>query len=224
MLQGVLGDLLADVLRAVGASPHGRAVVGVDGVDGAGKSTFADLLAEALTARVEASRLRVVRVSTDDHLHPSGLRYRRGRDSPTGFFEDSYDLTSIRVRVLDSFRAEGRWVRRIHDLATDRAVEPFSEHSPEPTVLVLDGPFLHRDELVDALDVGIFLDVPFEVSVARMAARDGSHPDPEHPSVQRYVEGQRIYLRRCRPRERARWLLDHTGRPDSPVVLRGPDV
>jgi uridine kinase len=40
-----------------------------------------------------------------------------------------------------------------------------------------------------------------------MAARDGSEPDPEHPSLRRYVEGQRIYLSRCRPHERATLVI-----------------
>ncbi len=43
--------------------------------------------------------------------------------------------------------------------------------------MVIDGIFLHRDELVEAWDYSIFLDVPFEVSVARMAVRDGSAAD-----------------------------------------------
>ena len=47
--------------------------------------------------------------------------------------------------------------------------------------MVIDGIFLHRDELVEAWDYSIFLDVPFKLSVARMAARDGSAPDPAGP-------------------------------------------
>jgi len=51
------------------------------------------------------------------------------------------------------------------------------------TVLVLDGLFLHRDELVGVWDLSVFLQAPFAVSVARMAARDGSNPDPAHLSA-----------------------------------------
>lgn len=79
----------------------------------------------------------------------------------------------------------------------------------------MDGIFLQRDELRSCWDLAVFLDVPFEVSVARMAARDGSNPDPTHPSQARYVEGQRIYLRTCDPRERADVVVDNAdlGRP-----------
>ena len=52
-------------------------------------------------------------------------------------------------------------------------------------------------------------DVPFTENARRMARRDGSHPDPDHPSMRRYVEGQRIYLAACRPRERATVVIDN---------------
>jgi uridine kinase len=81
--------------------------------------------------------------------------------------------------------------------------------------VVIDGIFLHRDELLEAWDYSIFLDVPFKLSVARMAARDGSAPDPADPSVVRYVEGQRMYLRACRPWERATVVIDNS-QPDFP--------
>jgi uridine kinase len=43
-----------------------------------------------------------------------------------------------------------------------------------------------------------------------MAVRDGSHPDPTHPSLARYVEGQRLYFDACRPWERADMVIDAT--------------
>lgn len=56
----------------------------------------------------------------------------------------------------------------------------------------------------------MFLDVPFSISVRRMAERDGTHPDPEHPSMRRYVEGQRIYVSRCHPAERATHVVQNS--------------
>ncbi|MET8259254.1 hypothetical protein [Micromonospora sp. NPDC005205] len=42
-----------------------------------------------------------------------------------------------------------------------------------------------------------------------MARRDGSHPDPEHPSLGRYVRGQRLYFAACAPHERADVVIDN---------------
>jgi len=77
-------------------------------------------------------------------------------------------------------------------------------------VVIVEGLFLHRDELVDSWNYSIFLDVPFSETAARMSKRDGTNADPEHPSMRRYVEGQRIYFRSCQPRTRASLIVDNT--------------
>jgi uridine kinase len=77
-------------------------------------------------------------------------------------------------------------------------------------VLVVDGLFLHRDELAGAWDLSVFLDVPFTATAQRMALRDGTHPDPDHPDLRRYVEAQRIYFAACAPQKRATVLVDNT--------------
>lgn len=66
--------------------------VGVDGVDAAGKTVFADHLADVL----RVSGRSVVRVSADDFFHqPRAVRHRRGRGSPEGFWLDSYDYPAL---------------------------------------------------------------------------------------------------------------------------------
>jgi uridine kinase len=199
-------NLLDEIAATVRSLRRDFVTVGVDGVDGAGKTTFADRLAPHLASR----GLDVVRVSGDDHLNPSAVRWRRGRDSPVGFYRDSSDPTALASSVLTPFRSSGRFVRRTHDLARDAPLEPLWEEATPPAALILDGLFLHRDELADHWDCSVFLDVPFEVSVGRMAARDGSHPDPDHPSQRRYVAGQRLYFEECSPWTRATWVVDNT--------------
>jgi uridine kinase len=85
---------------------------------------------------------------------------------------------------------------------------------------VLDGLFLHRDELAGYWDFSVFLTAPFAVTAARMAVRDGSHPDPEHPSLARYVQGQRLYFAACRPWERAGLVIDNSA-AGAPVIVTG---
>jgi uridine kinase len=77
-----------------------RAIVGIDGVDGSGKSTFADDLAPI----IESHGAPVIRASVDGFHNPRAVRYRRGRADPEGFFLDSYDYESLRRCLLDPFR------------------------------------------------------------------------------------------------------------------------
>jgi uridine kinase len=69
----------------------------VDGVDGVGKTTFADRLGVA----IERIGRPVIRSSIDGFHNPRELRYRRGRTSPEGFYLDSYDYAALRAHLLD---------------------------------------------------------------------------------------------------------------------------
>ena len=66
--------------------------IAVDGIDCAGKSTFADRL---------GSLLQATRVSVDDFLRPPEERHAR-RDEADGYYRDSFDNRAFRTAVLDA--------------------------------------------------------------------------------------------------------------------------
>jgi len=217
---GELPRQRAEVLRLV-ADAVPRPVAGepvrvaIDGVDGAGKSVFADQIAEVLRA---AGR-PVIRASVDSFHRPRAERHRRGHESPIGFWLDSFDYDQLLGALLDPLSPGGsrRYRTAVHELATDRRLDEPWHVAVAGAVLVLDGLFLHRDELFGYWDLSVFLDVPFSVTAKRMAVRDGTCPDPEHPSMRRYVHAQRIYLKSSRPAQRASFVIDNSDW-DHPVI------
>jgi uridine kinase len=201
-------SVLAEVAALVPHAAEGSCTrVGVDGVDGSGKTVFAAGLADAM----RAVGREVVQVSLDDFHHVREVRYRRGRTSPEGFWLDSFDYPRIAAEVLRPLGpgGSGRYRPRGHDLATDAVLDEPLIAAPEGAVLVVDGLFLHREELDGLWDFTVFLDVPFEVTAARMAVRDGTHPDPEHPTMARYVGAQRRYFAERAPWTRADVVVDN---------------
>ncbi|HEX6246810.1 MAG TPA: uridine kinase [Nocardioidaceae bacterium] len=187
----------------------GRPVlVAVDGVDGAGKTTFADELAEVV--RESGRFAEVVRASVDGFHHPRAHRHALGRTGET-FWSRSFDYPALLRELVAPWRAgPGSSYRvAVRDVEADRALDLPPAVVPARGLLVVDGIFLQRDELHGLWDLAVFLDVPFAVSVSRMARRDGSVDDPEHPDQARYVEGQRIYLTACDPRSRADVVVDN---------------
>lgn len=209
--------------QLAGAVPATARVLAIDGVDGAGKTTFADDLADVLRARLGPAGRRVVRASVDDFHHRRAVRYRSGRDSPLGYFEDSYDYDALRSELLDPFRAGRPYRRVVFDHRTDSPVDSTAEPGTLDAVLILDGIFLHRDELRLLWDFSAFLRVPFAETFARMAVRDGSPADPQAPANLRYAAGQRIYLSRCSPESRATVVVDNTD-VDAPRILTSVGV
>ena len=172
--------------------------VGIDGVDGAGKTWFANELAE----RIEAAP--VIRASVDSFHNPRAVRYARGKDSPEGFFEDSFNYELLKEVLLNPLGPGGsrQFRSRAFDYGTDERIDAHVEVAPIPSVLLFDGIFVYRPELRDYWDYSVFLHVSTEESVRRCNARAGgldAPDDPEDPIHRRYVRGQEIYLRRCEP-------------------------
>lgn len=215
MSRGGREEILAGVARAIIVA--GAVRVGVDGADAAGKTVFADELAVVLRSLGRG----VVRVSVDGFHHPKEVRYRRGRSSPEGYWLESYDYSRLRADVLDPFGPGGdrRYRHTVWDVRSDRPVDVAPETAAEGTLLVVDGIFLHRDELVGCWDYSVFLRVGVEVAFARLAERDGFPADPDDPQNRRYAEGQRIYLAACDPERRADVVIDNT-EPAAPRLVR----
>lgn len=192
--------------------------VGIDGVDGAGKTTFADRLGQVLTA----IGMPVILASIDRFHHPRAIRYAKGQDSPEGFFVDSFDLAALKRELLDPLAPGGSGVfrRAVFDHRRDQPVMAPAETAPPGAVLLFEGIFLHRPELRGSFDLTVFLDVPFAQSYRRMAERDGCDPDPQHPANRRYFLGQQLYLSSCEPQSRAGILIDYADF-DNPSIVRG---
>lgn len=187
--------------------PPTRAIVAIDGPDGSGKSTFAERLGHHLGPRP------VIIVHLDDFLNTAIVRHARGRFSPEGFWLDSYDYTAFCSSVLEPLDGNGdTWFRpACYDREADAFVVADPVLAPAHAVIMVEGLFLHREELAHRWTASVFLDVPFEETARRMAARDGTHADPLHSSMRRYVEGQRLYYAAARPWERASLVVDNSG-------------
>lgn len=93
--------------------------------------------------------------------------------------------------------------RRIFDFTTDAPVESESIHSPGDFILIFEGVFLFRPELLEYWDVKIFVDISFEESLRRALARDGKLfggiEKIKERYTRRYIPGQKLYLELCHP-------------------------
>ena len=224
MTNDVVGKLDASSalkwLRAHIRSRAGRTLVGVDGVDGAGKTTFANELAELL----KESGLEVIRISMDHYLNPQTKRYAQGRSSAKGYFEDSYDYERFSDEVLEPLGhgGSGRYRTAAYDLDSESEVKSPWRVAPDHAVVIIDGMFIHRDELCSSKkkkvwDISIWLEVPFQESFQRVAGRDHKlNADPEDPLNARYYQGQLLYLQSCDPAHRADLVVENAA-PHEPV-------
>jgi uridine kinase len=181
---------------------RGRVIIAVDGVDGAGKTQFADGLAQALALEGHS----VFRASIDDFHRPRAERYRLGKDSPEGFYRESFDYSVFTRVLINPFRMGGStgFVLRAFDLARDAPIEPKWTTAPADAILVVDGIFLNRPELRGLWNYSVWLEASVETTASRLSERDGVSSNAE-----RYARGQAMYLAEADPRAAATAVIDN---------------
>ena len=201
-------QLLAKRIASV-SLPHPTRVA-IDGVDAAGKTTLAD----ALVAPLEELGRPVIRASVDGFHRPREERYRRGSDSPEGYYHDSFDYDSVRDELLEQLGPGGslRYRTATFDYRADRFVYERLQTAQPDAILLFDGIFLMRHELNDLWDFRIFLEIGFEVSLERAVRRNAEGMASEEALRERYekryIAGQQMYLDSIKPREIADVVVD----------------
>ncbi len=197
-------------------------LVGINGVDAAGKTTFADKLAD----RLGESNRQIIRVSIDGFHNPSIIRYKKGRRSPDGYYQDSFNHQLIIDTLLKPLSSgDLKYKEAAFDYRIDDKLNLASKKADKDAILVMDGIFLFRPELLNFWDIKIFLDVSFEVALQRAIkrARDQETSDPEQAIIDlynlRYIPGQKLYFQEADPHDKADILIDNNNY-EAPVMIR----
>ncbi len=212
-------EVLANRIVAI-QLPH-PILVAIDGIDAAGKTTLADELVAAIQNRGR----HVIRASIDGFHRPRAERYKRGADSPEGYYHDSFDYPAIRSALLLPLGPGGsrRYRRAVFDYRSDSPVSESLCDAPIDGVMLFDGVFLLRPELNDCWDYRVFVDVHFQEAMRRASSRDldlGSFDAIRTRYLVRYMPGQRIYLETVQPQLRADVIVDNND-PGNPRLTLG---
>lgn len=186
-------------------------LVAIDGFDAAGKTR----LSKELVFPLRRKSRQVVTVSLDDFQNPTQIRYRRGRNSPEGYYYDSFNYDAFIGNVLKPLRdSENRRIRRtLFSISTNMEVNSDYESVAEDAIVLCDGIFLMRPELMDFWDITIFVDITLDTALQRVVEREirnyGSYETIKQMYEQRYFAGQKIYFDRCHPYQRADLIIDN---------------
>ena len=204
--------------RSSPSRPRTPLRVAVDGPPAAGETTLADELALLLRSRGR----EVIRASAESFHLPRAQRCRRGEFSPEASYHDSFDYGTLRRVLLDPPGPDGdrRYQHAVYDLGTDTAVSHPAATAPADAVLLLDGVFLLRPELIGRWDLSIFVCAAFEQILNRARIRDlarlGSTAEVERRFRTRYIPAQELYLATARPADHAD-IVVHNDEPRRPA-------
>ncbi|MDG4805592.1 uridylate kinase [Micromonospora sp. WMMD1120] len=218
MMHGTRDDLLDRLAEAVGSVAVAHPTrVAIDGPPAAGKTTLADELAAVL--RREGRH--VIRASIDDFLAPRSQRYRRGEYSAEGCYHDAHDHSVLNRVLLDPLGPLGdrRFQHAVYHPVADAVLSPRVTTAPADAVLVFDGVFLMRPELIDRWDLRVFVSTTLRKTVDRAVIRErrvSTRADVERRWRERYIPSQQLYFAAVRPTQHAD-IVVHNDEPQRPV-------
>ncbi len=202
---------LADQLRTRSSDrPARNFVIGISGIEAAGKSTAAAELAALLCNSAE------VIVIEGDAFSRSRAQRNANADPVQGYLDDAYDYGYLCHAVLEPLRSNQ--VRRLEfdslEPTTDVITRRRLDFSP-PGIAIVEGVLLFRAPVLDLLDYAIWIDLEFSESRSRAARRPRD--------LAYYPDSQAIldrYDTRFHPAQRVHLAADPIGHADA--ILRRP--
>lgn len=204
--------LVAGVACRIAELGPGRLRVAVDGMTGAGKTSFGHELAAALRALGRPT----MRASLDDFKHPWRHAREHGYDrvSGEGYYRNAYDFSAARDLLLRPAGPSGTGLVALcaFDPLTGKDHRDITVSAPPGAVLIVDSVFAFRPEYDDCWEYRIWLDVDPETALRRGIARDRDvEGEAEAARVHRdrYHVAEAIYLAEVRPQARADIIIDN---------------
>lgn len=185
--------------------------VAINGIEGTGKTVFAGKLTEYLISK----KINAIQVSIDGFHFNREVRYKQGRDSAKGYYEDSYDELAFVEKVLVSSQFEiPNITKATHDLESDEYLHLKPTEVDDKTVLITDGAYLFKPAYRNHWDFKIYLKTDFKTALFRGVNRDlellGGLKATKEKYENRYHKASKIYIDDNRPEELADIIIDNT--------------
>lgn len=191
----------------------------INGIEGTGKTHFA----EAFVKHLNCHGMNAVHVSIDGFHCNKELRYRQGRDSAKGYYEDSYDEAAFVAHVLLlSQQTPAQYIEATYDLMTDRYLDYLPKTLTDDSVIVTEGCYLFKPVFNPYWDFRVYLKTDFETALERGALRDqallGGYEKAKDKFKRRYHAASKHYISEVKPEQYADLIIDMTDFEDLKIV------
>lgn len=184
-------------------------IIGVDGVDTSGKTSFSAELETYLACRGHKTAL----LHLDDFHNLRQVR-NQGNDPVQSYFDHAFNLELLQAEILEPL-SRGEEVDTeltLLDLDSDRFENLQHYRVDSDTVVILEGVLLNRKPLKKYFALRVFLDIPWGEMLQRAAARDVPRFGEEFLERYkvRYIPIQERYLEEFTPRKNCDFVIDNT--------------
>lgn len=193
--------------------------IAINGIEGTGKTVFA----QKLTAYLLSQGIKALQVSIDGFHFNRERRYKQGRDSAKGYYEDSYDEIGFIEKVLKSSQSKTpNYTAATHDLESDEYLDLQPIEIEQQSVLITDGAYLFKPNYRKHWDLKIYLKTSFETAMKRGIERDketlGGWEQTQEKFEKRYHKASKIYLNENKPEQIADMIIDNSDFEDLSIL------
>ena len=185
--------------------------VAINGIEGTGKTVFT----RKLTTNLQTQKIKALHVSIDGFHFDKKIRYRQGKDSAKGYYEDAYDESGFVEKLLLTSQSDHPTITKAtHDLDTDKYLHSAPIPIDKHTVILTDGAYLFKSTFREHWDLKIYLKTSFAMALQRGVERDretlGGHQLAKKKFEERYHAASRRYLQENQPLDLADLVIDNS--------------
>ena len=196
-------------------------IVGINGVDTSGKSTFTKELARYLFKIGFKSHT----ISIDDFHNPSKIRNKE-KNPVISYLNNAFDITKIENEIMKPLVTENKLDKELLllNLETDEFTNNKRYVIDEDTILLFEGVLLYREPLNQYFDFRIFIDISFDEVLKRAAKRDLSllGKDVIEKYNNKYIPIQKLYIEKYNPKILSDIIIDNNDYWN-PKILKHPN-
>ncbi len=191
-------------------------VVGINGMDTSGKTTFSELYERHL----KALERKVIVVHLDDLHNPSSVRNSL-EDRVKSYTQYAFDLERLENEILRPIN-EGKSIDgtlKALDLENDEYTAERRYSADEDSIVIVEGVLLYRNPIDRYFDLRLYLDITFDEMLSRVEKRDvpvhGSEIIVKYKT--KYIPVQKNYIERHNPINRSDLIIDNS-RYERPLI------
>ncbi|MEN2766094.1 kinase [Ornithinibacillus xuwenensis] len=177
-------------------------IVGIDGLGGAGKTTFVNEMEKGLTNQ----DCQLVVLHIDDYIVRKNKRYNTGHEEWFEYYYLQWDIKLLAKVFFEKMHQDFRNVSLpLYNNKTDSISLKSTNIRPNSIVLI-EGVFLQRIEWRDFFDFVIFIECSRKLRMERVLNRDayiGNQKERLSKYQRRYWLGEEHYLKTENPIEKA---------------------
>ena len=187
-------------------------IIGVNGIDGSGKTFLSNILSKKL----EYYGFSICILSVDNFHYPKKYRYKNSPSNAISYYKNSINFNAlIKGSLLPISSARKYPIKcQIKSLNLEFDQEDIQFQTIyENTIVLVEGVFLFQPEILPFLEFKIFVDAHFDTILERVIIRDkktlGSEENIRKKYLQKYIPGQKLYLKEVAPQKLADVVIDN---------------